>query len=375
MIFSFLKNNVFSLVLSDTFSQFIRKCNLLSNRPLNRLVFEAIFFFVAPAGTIALFYIRLGVNLIRRSRNQSRNRVLTLAFVLSWLMWIVCWSPNFAIMMVQYYDIQDYIDISRHDLRLEYYYYPFWSYIVSFRIPFQLLYSHLNPFIYLIVLKKFQKHHIATLKWIFRTFLQTQVVQNSNSVNDYLRKASVFLKASFSTFSFVLPWAVLLTTFHHATEYSSLLNSETSRASNIVRKVVDSSMKRISVDNQVFRDWDSNLNIRSECGQLGGLYNLKFKRCYFIIDHQAQLLNSSELIKSCRNNGAKLCYPRNKNEISLIWKVFELWVGRNLNLVPNYDYVLGFAAFYYEYYDLATYRQHFLQLYKAHIGFERLGKE
>ena len=197
---------------------------------------------------------------------------------------------------------------------------------------------------------------------------------NSNSDIGCLKKVSNFLKSCFSSVAFVLPWAVLLITFHHSTEYTSLLHSQTSKASNVLRKVVDSSMKRISVDNQVFKDWDSNLNIRSECGQLGGLYNLRFKRCYFIIDHQTQPMNSSELINSCRSNRANLCYPRSKEEIVLIWKFFELWVWRNLNFVPSYDYAFGFA-FYYEYYGLETYRHHFLQLYKAHMGFERLGKE
>ena len=347
------------------FSKFIRKCNLLSFRPLNRLVFEGIFFFVAPACVVAFFYIKLGVDLMRRSRYQARNRILTFAFVLSWLMWIVCWSPSLAIMVVQYYYIQRSFNTD-NSRTMEYYYSPIWTYVVSLRVPLQLLYSHLNPFIYLIVLKKFQKHHIDTLKWIFRMFLQTPVVQNSN-----LKNAFNFLKAICSSIAFVLAWAVLLIAFHHASEYSSLLNSGTTKASSILRQALDSSRKRISLDYPLSRDWDSNLNIRSECGELRGLYDLKFKRCYFIIDHQTQPLNSSELLSSCMSNGGYLCYPRNKEEISLLWKFFELWVGHNFNFA-TYDYYA--FSYLYEYFGSDNYK-YFLRFYKAHLGFERLGKE
>ena len=336
---------------------------------------------MAPAVVVAFFYIRLGMNLIRRSRNQTRNRVLTLAFFLSWLMWILCWSPNISITIVQYYDSEDfgssYLYYYEHygDPSMEYFYSPFWTYTVSFRIPFQLLYSHLNPFIFLVVLKKFQKHFRDTLKWFLRIFLQTQFVQNSKSENGKLKNVSNIFKACISTFNFVIPWAILVITLHNASEDSSFLNSETFKASNLFRKVVDSSIKRSSRDNQVFRDWESNLNIRSECGNLGGLYNLSFKRCYFIIDHQIQPLNFSELMNSCQSNGGYLCYPRNKEEMCLIWNFFELWVWQNLNVVPIYDYEFWFAALYYEYYGLASYKQYLLKNYKAHMGFERLGKE
>ena len=287
------------------FSKFIRKCNSLFYRPFNRLVFDRIFCFVAPAGVVAFFYIKLGVDLMRRSRYQARNRILTFAFVLSWLMWIVCWSPSLAIMVVQYYDIQHAFDIfkgGRDSRTMEYYYSPIWTYVESLRVPLHLLYSHLNPFIYLIVLKKFRKHHTNTLKWIFRMFLQMPVVQKRSAKNCYFKNASIFLKAICSSFVFVFPWAVLLTTLHNATEDSPLLNSGTTKTSNTFRQVLDSSRKRISLDYPVFKLWDSNINRRSECGELRGLYDLKFKRCYFVIDHQNQPLNPSELMSSCRSN-------------------------------------------------------------------------
>ena len=307
---------------------------------------------------------------MRRSRYQARNRVLTIALVLSWLMWIVCWSPSLAIMVVQYYDIQLHFNTDDSPT-MEYYYSPIWTYVVSLRVPLQLLYSHLNPFIYLIVLKKFQKHHIDTLKWIFCIILQTPVVQNSTLKNRYFKNASNFLKVICSSSAFVFPGMVLLITFHHATEYSSLLNSGTTKASNTFRQVLDSSRKTILLDDPVCRDWNSNSKIRAECSELRGLYDPKFKRCYTIIDHQNQPLNSSELMSSCRSNGGYLCYPRNKEEISFVWNFFELWVGRNLNFATFNEYAY---SSHYAYLGSDTYKQ-FLKYYKAHLGFERLGKE
>ena len=49
------------------------------------------------------------------------------------------------------------------------------TYGVALSIPTQLLYSHLSPFVYLLVLKKFQEHHIKVLMSIWNSLFSKAV--------------------------------------------------------------------------------------------------------------------------------------------------------------------------------------------------------
>ena len=158
--------------------KFFDRCSRLAFRHWMRLLVELVIFFILPVTASAFFYVKIAVRLAKRSKRVGRNHVLTLAFALSWLFWVLCWSPNgFVLVKKNYEDAKyfrcrnygigcdyendnnyDYSGIDRFDLLV--------SYAILFRIPFQLLYSHLNPLLYLIVLKKFQEHH-KKFSWDF----------------------------------------------------------------------------------------------------------------------------------------------------------------------------------------------------------------
>ena len=124
----------------------------MSRRPFNRIVVELGFFFLLPCLLSALFYVRIAVRLVSQSRRAGRNRVLTVAFALSWVAWVFFWLPNIAFMAHK-----PLLDYEYYYFADEYYYSDMWqpysTYAKSFRIPFQLFYSHLNPLLYLLVLK------------------------------------------------------------------------------------------------------------------------------------------------------------------------------------------------------------------------------
>ena len=77
------------------------------------------------------------------------------------------------------------------------------SYPILFRIPVQLLYSHLNPLLYLLVLKKFQQHRMKFLMKPFHLLLSTkrdasiqssylqQTISHLGGIVSYIFKSSI----------------------------------------------------------------------------------------------------------------------------------------------------------------------------------------
>ena len=169
---------------------FLNRCTGLAFRHWMRLFVELVIFFIIPMIVSAFFYVNIAVRLAKRNKQAGRNHLLTLAFGLSWLFWVICWSPNaFVIAKKNYndfkmnkcytiggsfceidyeydYDFDCYSGMDRLEFVL--------SYAILFRIPFQLLYSHLNPLLYFLVLKKFQQHHKKLLQRFFRLILSTK---------------------------------------------------------------------------------------------------------------------------------------------------------------------------------------------------------
>ena len=52
------------------------------------------------------------------------------------------------------------------------------GYLTAFRVALQMLYCHLNPFVYLIILKKFQEHHVFVFRSFSRLMFSTTVREN-----------------------------------------------------------------------------------------------------------------------------------------------------------------------------------------------------
>ena len=74
---------------------FLAQCDSLYSRDSRRLVFEIIICFAFPAIVSGMLYARIIFRLLKRKKETARNRSLTVAFLLSWLYWIICWTPYY----------------------------------------------------------------------------------------------------------------------------------------------------------------------------------------------------------------------------------------------------------------------------------------
>ena len=121
---------------------FLNNCDAYTNRTRNRVLIDALITFLIPASISCFFYVCIMINLFKRKRNASRNKTLSISFAASWLLWVVCWTPNFCSLMI--------MSINNSE-NLSY----FKAYVILLRIPLQILYSHLNPLIFSVMLKPF----------------------------------------------------------------------------------------------------------------------------------------------------------------------------------------------------------------------------
>ena len=158
--------------------------------------------FLIPASITAFLYLMITIKLCRQTRHASRNMVLTVAFAVSWLAWVVCWLPNYSILGFQLLDkmrvkrepkdytyltgdydyiiyfeyVSHYDYLKRKQSSFEFNFAPWYTYVQAFRIPIQLFYSHINPFLYLLVLKKFQQHHYFVFRFFWRKLLSKKMM-------------------------------------------------------------------------------------------------------------------------------------------------------------------------------------------------------
>ena len=141
---------------------FLNNCEALLARYSWRLVIDSATCLALPALLSGILYCLIGHSLAKRSRNASRNRSLTIAFGISWLCWIICWTPNYVGMSFHLGKLRDsdswFTRTTRGSWVSE-----FNKYFVVLRMPLQILYSYLNPLIFLIVFKPFRKWLIYSL--------------------------------------------------------------------------------------------------------------------------------------------------------------------------------------------------------------------
>ena len=126
----------------------------MNSRNFWRLLLEIVVFFIIPALLAGYFYQRVIIVFSKQQRRVSRNRQLSIAFGISWFLWVVCWIPSYVVSLMQLLSYEQFDSLSYNVDSVI-------GYLASFRVPIQMLYSHINPFVYLVVLKKFQEHHLV----------------------------------------------------------------------------------------------------------------------------------------------------------------------------------------------------------------------
>ena len=146
----------------------LERCDHILTRRSTRLVIEAIACFAVPAVLSGLFYAMVITKLLKRERDAIRNRSLTIAFAISWLLWVVCWVPYFWGMTTEsdsrYFELR----LVSGDFSLKH---GLQSAFSLSKYSIQMIYSHLNALIFIIVLKPFREWLVQLLKrpiWMAR---------------------------------------------------------------------------------------------------------------------------------------------------------------------------------------------------------------
>ena len=348
-----------------------------------------------PAFLSAILYVRVASGLTQQKKRTNRNRVLTLAFALSWLVWIICWAPNLALIaQMNYHDQQgdDYFyDYEPYDYEaIDYLYYNnktinysadytltrnqflfYLIYLQAFRIPFQLLYSHLNPLLYLLVLKKFQEHHAKVFRWFLHLAFFKKNTQPAENSKPKLNLSKLMPK-SFEAILFCLSLGLLVIsiTLCITSETSASMNLREQKMTNRDFQVIIKKLERNILNDLGFlKQEQSSLQIRTFCGEVGGTINIDYKRCFILSTHLPKYLNFTEHLQFCEATGTKMCYPRSQAEMKFMWGLVQSWGRDNMDIrvppmyIDRYDSLEDVrAANHFSLDDV-------LKLYMIHVGF------
>ena len=298
-------------------------------------------FFVIPAITAGYFYIRVIIRLLQQEKRAARNRQLSVAFFVTWLLWVVCWTPSYV---VSYMDLSHYQNFDtfkgQGDL--------IFGYMTAFRVALQMLFCHLNPFVYLIILKKFQEHH----RFVFRSFLRflfsTRVreIPRANDVVHYGLGTKLMTKIKFALklALFVIPSVCIIVQISFSTFF---VNQNPTLPIEVVFKPVKritSSRIRTGIDFVDLKIVDNKP--KTICSENHGTFKWHLKRCFFLLTHSPSGLNFTEQRKACEQKGAILSYPRFGQEVGEMWNFFEKEMQypepkfyRNITLVMGFKLV------------------------------------
>ena len=154
-----------------------------------RLSVEGLLFFVLPAVATGVLYFRIISNLLNQEKRVSRNRVLSITFFLSWLLWVLCWTPGYILSFLQLpYKLQPITYGYETDAML--------FYMVALKTPLEMLYSHLNPVVFVILLNPLKEFHARIFRDIYVSTLVDEV-ENDKTAGNHGWKTSILLSLLF----------------------------------------------------------------------------------------------------------------------------------------------------------------------------------
>ena len=249
----------------------------------------------------------------RRDKSQARNRNLTLALLLSCVLWVVCWSPAYWAMSIDLdedYFEQDYHWFlnTRKGSTLAW----FNIYFVLFKTSLQMTYSHVNAFVFLIVLKPFRIWLIKKAK----TFYNFIIGKRSS-------------KTQIGVFGLLLSTCTL-SALGSGCAHSFLENADLSSRQNYenAHKNVELVRSRGLSREWFFGDlYSPESDLRFLCAENHGRLEFEYKRCYFVGNLSDFELDFWDQAKFCLNRNGTLSYPRSKNEIGYIFNFYKSFRG------------------------------------------------
>ena len=130
----------------------MRRCTSLNAKPFWRVCIDSSLNLIVPASISGFFYVRVIQNLWSQEKRVERNRVLSISFITSWFMWVLLWTPKLIMGFIQV--DQKPVEYSAGRLGN-----MILAYLVPTETIIQILYSQLNPFIFVVLLKKVHDYH------------------------------------------------------------------------------------------------------------------------------------------------------------------------------------------------------------------------
>ena len=119
-----------------------------------------IFFFI-PAIIACCLYVNIGMKLRNSLSNRERNKSLTIAFGVTCIFWVLFWSIEFTFEIT---DSMTYIFLSEDNKFQKLGQYPIWVVFQIVRYEFRMLYSLINPIIFIFVCRPFQEPILNIIK-------------------------------------------------------------------------------------------------------------------------------------------------------------------------------------------------------------------
>ena len=131
---------------------FMRRCTSLTAKPFWRVCIDGFLLLVVPAIISGFFYMNVIRNLWNQEKRVERNRVLSISFIISWFLWILLWTPKITLGFLQLSAKSVSYSAGNLGSKVS-------AYLVPSQIALQMLYSQLNPFIFIVLIKKLQDYH------------------------------------------------------------------------------------------------------------------------------------------------------------------------------------------------------------------------
>ena len=277
---------------------------------------DASFFYFLPISLSGYLYFNIIKTLRARDKRIARNRNLSICFVISWLLWVVCWAPKFFLTLLQLPKTEVSVSYGKIINTVIYYLYP-----TSFSI--QLLYSQINPLLYFILLKKFQNNFFSVVK-LLKVFCYSNKKISDKIVSNKVERnvKPVYGKITPTVLALTLAFGLAtITSLEICKNISDIKAKLPETVQNHKHSL--SGFEFASLNYRDVMILDPTSAPRKTCAENNGDYNFFFQRCYFILEHPSPGLNISQQIRKCQKQGAILSYPRSREETEFIWRYFE----------------------------------------------------
>ena len=194
-----------------------------------------------------------------------------------------------------------------------------------------MLYSHLNPLVYLIVLKKFQQYHIDVFIYSRNTLFFEEVQQIGSSNDDKQptrcsKKNRIMRLGGFFLFFVAVFGLCLISHYQLSSENDTALVKTASFSATLRRNFQLPFKTRNRIDYNQLQPYSHHID--EQCDENQAVFNYNRKRCYFVLRVDYPGYNLTESIEQCFSRGAVLSYPRHWEEVSDLWIYFNSHLQR-----------------------------------------------